>query len=435
MIKMNWITMGSAAATAACLSFMAGCTSDTGTKTDTGGTTTTGGKTEPGKTPTDPVKVTGRPATKGAGVKVDGDTIKIGLVASLNGENKPWGEDSQTGIQIVEDEINKAGGIKGKKVKFLIQDTQSTAEGGKSAAEKLVADGVIAIVGEVASGVTAQVLTVAHEKGIPVVAIGSTRTDLSQQSNCFFRVCYTDDFQGPVMAKFAYDGLKLKKVALMTDQKLPYSTGLSASFAATFKSLGGEIVDEEKYEGGQAQFSGQVEQMKAKSPDGIFCSGYFTEVGPIAKAIRGAGLTNVKLLGGDGWDSPTLINSGGDAIVGGYFCNHYSNFDPRPEVQDFLKKWGAVKNGEKPGTTMGALAYDAGKLACDALTRATDLSSAAMITALDNTENFKGVSGTITLKGNNGDPIKDALIVEVTKDGFKAAKTYKPSEVPPVPKS
>jgi branched-chain amino acid transport system substrate-binding protein len=330
----NWMSMGAAASVVACAGFLAGCTNETAPAPGTGTSTEAKGA-EPGGTAPAAAK---RPETKGAGVKVDGDTIRIGLVASLNGDQKAWGEDSQTGARLVEDEINAAGGIKGKKVKILVQDTQSTPEGGKSAAAKLVADGVVAIIGEVASGITAQVVEVAHEKGIPVVSIGSTRTDLSDKSNCFFRVCYVDDFQGPVMAKFAYDGLKLKKVALMTDQKLPYSTGLSESFSKTFKKLGGEIVDEQKYESGQAQFSGLVEQIKGKNPDGIFCSGYFTEVGPIAKAIRGAGMTSVKLLGGDGWDSPTLVTSGGDAILGGYFCNHYSNFDTRPEVQDFLKR-------------------------------------------------------------------------------------------------
>ena len=428
MINLKWTTLGGMTAAAACLGLMAGCTPDSGTAKTGGDTKAEAPKT--GDTKTETTATANRPETKGAGVKVDGDTIKIGLVASLTGTEKAWGEDSQMGVQLVEDEINKAGGIKGKKVKFIVGDTQGSPETGKSAAEKLASDGVVAIVGEVASGVTAQVLAVAHEKGIPVIAIGSTRTDLSKQSNCFFRVCYVDDFQGPTMAKFAKDGLGLKKVALMTDQKLPYSTGLSQSFAAAFKKLGGEIVGEQIYSKGDLQFSGQVTQLKALNPDGVFCSGYFPEVGPIAKAIRGAGMSNVKMLGGDGWDSPKLIENGGDAIIGGYFCNHYSNFDTRKEVQDFLSKWKAKSGGSMPGTTMAALGYDAAMLACDALKRADELSSAAMIKALDNTENFKAVSGTITLKGNHGDPIKDALIVEVSKEGFKAAKTYKPSEVP-----
>lgn len=422
------LNFGLAAIALGSVSVLAGCSPDAGGKT-AGDANAKGGEAKTENKAPDAAATAGRPATTGAGVKVDGDTIKIGLVAALNGDQKPWGEDSQVGVMLVEDEINKAGGIQGKKVKFIVQDSNSNAEGAKSAAEKLVGEGVVAILGDVASSNTAQIIEVAKAKGVPVISVGSTRTDLADKSNVFFRVCYTDDFQGPVMAKFAYDGLKLKKVALMTDAKQVYSTGLSESFRKAYTSLGGEIVDEQKYETGQASFQGIVDQVKAKNPDGLFLSGYFTEVGAIAKAVRGAGMSGVKLLGGDGWDSPSLITNGGEAILGGYFCNHYSNFDDRPEVKAFLEKWKA-KKGTLPGTTMGALGYDAAMLAVDSLKRSKELSSAAMITALDETVDFAGVSGKITLKDQKGNPKKDALIVVVAKEGFKAAKSYAPSEIP-----
>ncbi len=366
-----------------------------------------------------------RPHAEDTGVKVDGDTIKIGLVAAENGPDRPWGMDCITGANLAVKEINDAGGIQGKKVQLLVGDSASTPEGGKSATEKLVSDGVIGILGEVASGTTALVEQVAFAKGIPVVTVGSTRVDLAEKGDNFFRVCYNDDFQGGTMAKFAYNDLKLRNVALMTDNKLPYSQGLSDSFRKAFTALGGTIADEQFYEQGQANFQGQAESLKSKNPDGIFCSGYFTEVGAIAKAIRGAGMDHVQLLGGDGWDSEkALLSGGGDAIIGGYFCNHYNNSDPRPEVQDFIQKWEKVSNGEKPGTTMGALAYDSAKMTIEALKRCKDLTSANLIQELENTVDFKGVTGTITLKGQGGNPKKDATIVQVTKDGFKFAKTY-----------
>ncbi|MBS1708934.1 MAG: ABC transporter substrate-binding protein [Armatimonadetes bacterium] len=365
-----------------------------------------------------------RPEATDTGVKAEGDTIKIGLVAAKNGDDRPWGIDSEKGAMIAQDEINAAGGINGKKVQILVGDSASTPEGGKSAAEKLVSDGVVAILGEVASGTTALIEEVAFAKGIPVVTIGSTRTDLAAKGNNFFRVCYNDDFQGSTMAKFAFEGLKLHKVAIMTDNKLPYSQGLSKTFREAFTKLGGEIVDEQFYEKGQAQFSGQVENMKGKNPEGIFLSGYFTEVGAISKAIRGAGMKDAKLFGGDGWDSPSLITGGGEAIVDGHFCNHYNNADPRPEVQGFITKWKDKNNGAAPGTTMGALAYDAANMTFAAMKRCKDLTAKNIIAELENTENFPGVTGKITLKGQGGNPKKDATVVRVTKDGFTFAKTF-----------
>ena len=125
------------------------------------------------------------------------------------------------------DEFNKAGGVNGRQVKLVIADSGSKPEIGKSAAEKLIStDHIIGLLGEVASGITIQMGQAATEKGIPLIAVGATKTDLTKDHPNIFRVCYTDAFQGPVMAKFAYEALHLRNVALMTDNKQPYSKGL-----------------------------------------------------------------------------------------------------------------------------------------------------------------------------------------------------------------
>lgn len=373
----------------------------------------------------------GRTLADGPGVDASG-TVKIGVVGSLTGDQKPWGDDSIEGAKLALDEFNKAGGFDGKPVEMLTGDSGSKADQAKTATEKLISDGAVALVGEVASGNTIQMAKAAYAKSIPVVAIGATRTDLTQEGGHVFRVCYTDAFQGPAMAQFAYKDLGLRKVGLITDNKQPYSQGLSDAFRETFTKLGGTVVGESKYETGQSDFTGLVTEMKAKSPDGLFLSGYFPEVGPMSQQIRQAGMTDVKLLGGDGWDSPKLLTSGGQAILGSYFCNHYNNKEARPEVGAFLTKWKASHNGQEPGTTMAALGYDAMALTLDALKRAGKANSKAIIEALNNTEGFKGVSGEITLKGHEGNPPKQALVVEVkpASQGFQVfAKTIKPSDL------
>ncbi len=369
-----------------------------------------------------------RPVSTAPGNKAAGDTIIIGLVASENGDQKPWGDDNVKGAQLAVKDFEAAGGIPGKKIQLQIEDSASKPEQGKSAAEKLIAAGALVLDGEVASGITMQMGQAAFEKGVPVVAVGATRTDLTELGSNMFRVCYADDFQGPVMANFAYKDLGLHKVGVMTDKKLPYSTGLSDSFKATFIKLGGEIVDEQFYEAGQKDFKGQLTNLKSKNPEGIFCSGYFTEVGPLAKQARDLGIT-VPLMGGDGWDSPTIITSGGDGIIGGYFCNHYNDKDSRPQVKTFLDHWAKAYNGSKPGTTMGALGYDAMSVTLDAVKRAKALDSKSIIDSLEDTDKFPAVSGDITLKGMRGTPPKRALVVQVTKDGFVFKKDYTPDQV------
>ncbi|RYG30486.1 ethanolamine utilization protein EutJ [bacterium] len=314
-------------------------------------------------------------------------------------------------------------------------DSASSAEPAKSATEKLLSDGVVAIVGEVASGNTIQIAKAAFPKAVPVVAVGATKTTLTEEGNHVVRVCYTDDLQGPVMAKFAFEQLNLKKIGLVTDNKAPYSQGLSKSFSDYFKKLGGEIVGEVTYETGQTDFKGIITEMKAKAPDGLLLSGYFPEVGPLAQEIRAQGMkvADVKLLGGDGWDSPQLLVSGGDAILGSFMCNHYNNKEERPVVGEFLTKFKKANGGKEPQTTMAALGYDATKLLLDAIKRAgKDSDSKAIITALNDTVGFEGVSGTITLKDKNGNPDKRALVVEVKSqaEGFQVfAKAYEASEI------
>jgi branched-chain amino acid transport system substrate-binding protein len=376
-----------------------------------------------------------RPAPSAEGFKVDGDTIKIACVASVSGDQKPWGDDQYDGAKLAVDEVNKAGGIQGKKVELILGDSGSKQDQAKTAAEKVLGEKVIGIVGEVSSGNTIQIAKSAFDKGVPVIAVGATRTDLTDNGANVWRVCYTDAFQGPVMAKFAYDKLGLRKVAVMTDNNLPYSQGLSKSFIDKFKQLGGEIVTEAFYESGGKQapdYSSQLTEIGAKSPDGLFCSGYFPEVGPLAQQAVKAGL-KVKFLGGDGWDSDQLLTSGGNAILGGFFCNHYNNLDTRPQVQDFLTKWKATHGGKEPATTMGALGYDATALLLDALKRAKTLDSKGLMAAIEETENYKAVSGDITLKGKGGNPDKRAIVVEVTpKSGAnwqKFAIDYTPDQI------
>jgi branched-chain amino acid transport system substrate-binding protein len=371
-----------------------------------------------------------RPAPTGEGNTASGDTVVIGLVASQNGDLRPWGVDCVAGAQLAIDEFNEAGGLNGKKVELRIEDSASNPEQGKSATEKLISDGALGIIGEVSSSITAQMAQVCFEKGVPIVAVGATNTNLAKTGSNFFRVCYTDDLQGPVMAKFAYESLNLRKVALFTDNKQDYSKGLSASFRDYFQKLGGEIVDEQFYESGQTQFSGQLTNLKSKNPDGLFLSGYFNEVGPIVRQARQAGIT-VPVMGGDGWDSSEILNTGGDAIIGGFFCNHYNNEDDRPQVKDFLSKWKAkYPSNPVPATTMGALGYDATALTLDALKRASGTTSKDLMAALAETESYPAVSGDITLKGQNGNPPKRAIVVELNKEkGQVFAKAFEADEL------
>ena len=400
---------------------LAGCNSPAPT-TSTGSTTGEGTASTTGSSGT-AAGGAKRPAVTAAPIEFGGPEVTIGLVASKTGDLQPWGVDCVAGAQLAVAEFNKTRKEGEFKVKLLEEDSASDPKQGQTATDRLLSKGAVGIIGEVASGITAQIAESAYKAGVPVVAVGATRTDLTDRGANVFRVCYTDAFQGPVMARFAFEDLGLKNIAIMTDNEQPYSVGLSESFRKKFTELGGTIVAEEFYKSKDTQFTPQITNIKSKSPDGLFLSGYFTEVGQIARQV-GEQQLNVKLLGGDGWDSQEILTGGGDSIVGGYFCNHYNSKENRPEVSQFLSKWKSANGGKEPGTTMGALGYDATMLLCDALKRSTAPNTKALIEAIDNTENFPGVSGSITLKGHGGNPPKRALVVEITKEGQNFAKAF-----------
>lgn len=354
-----------------------------------------------------------RPVSQGPGNTTEGDTIKIGMIASLSGPEKPWGEESVNGARLLIDEINEAGGIGVKKIDLIVEDTAGEPATGKSATEKLIGERkVVAILGEVASGVTAPSAQVAQERGVPIITIGSTRIDLSNTGNMFFRVCYTDEFQGAMMAKFAYEELGLRNVAILTDKKLPYSVGLSNNFREYFTRLGGKIATEAFYEKDQTDFKGQLTNIKAANPDGLFCSGYFTEIGPIARQKKDVGL-DVPMFGGDGWDSSELLQAGGEGIIGTYYSNHYSNLEDRPEVKGFVSTF-QRKYNRVPANAMAALGYDAALVLVDSLKRAKSLDSKGIRDAIAEAKDVPGVSGSITI-GPDGNAQKPGIVLMAQK--------------------
>src|SRR4030095_9162879 len=162
------------------------------------------------------------------------------------------------------------------------------------------------------------------------------------------------------MAKFAFNTLKTRRYAILTDSKNDYSVGLTEFFRDTIKKLGGEILIEESYAEGDIEFKAQLTSIKGHSPDAIYVPGYYTECALIARQAKELGL-NAPLLGGDGWDSPKTVEIGGEAGEGGDFTNHYSDEEKRPEVLKFINAYKAKKGGQVPDA-MAVLGYDSMKL-------------------------------------------------------------------------
>lgn len=341
------------------------------------------------------------------------DTIKIGEYACLTGQTASFGTASHNGALLVIDDVNANGGVLGKKIKLITEDDQSKPGEAATAVRKLISrDKVSALIGEIASSRSLEAGPIAQQNKIPMVSPGSTNPNVTRIGDYIFRVCFIDEFQGAVMAKFCLNSLHKTRVAILKDVRQDYSVGFAEYFKLPFTKGGGTIVVEQSYSSGDQDFKAQLTSIRAANPDAIFVPGYYNEVGLIARQARELGI-NVPLLGGDGWDSPTLAQIGGAAMNGNFFSNHFSVDDQTPVVQDFVKKFRA--RFSKDPDAMAALGFDAAKVLLDAITRAGGTDAAKLRDALASTKNFEGVTGAITINEQRN-ATKAAKVLTI-KDG------------------
>lgn len=353
-----------------------------------------------------------------------GDEILIGEYGSLTGTTATFGQSTDNAIQLAFDEINAAGGLLGKKVKVLVEDDQSKPEEAATAVTKLINQNhVVAMLGEVSSSRSLAAAPICQANGVPMISPSSTNPRVTQVGDYIFRVCFIDPFQAEVGARIAWETLKLKKVAILSDVRNDYSVGLQTFFRQHFKQLGGEIVAEQSYSEGDSDFRAQLTQIKSANPEAIYVPGYYTEVATIARQARELGIA-VPLIGGDGWDSPRLWEIGGEALNGCYFSNHYSVDDPAPAVQKFVADY--RKRYNQTPDALAALGYDAARILADAITRAGATSGDKIRDALAATKSFQGVTGQITINAERN-AVKPAVVLKIENGKFVYVDTIKPS--------
>jgi len=358
-----------------------------------------------------------------AGSTFSQDTIKIGEFGSLTGDNASFGISQNNGVQMAAEEINAAGGVLGKKIEVIVEDNQTKQGETTTIARKLISqDHVVAVIGEVASSKSLEAAPICQASKIPQIATAATNPRVTQTGDYIFRVCFTDDFQAVVIARFVLEKLKLNKVAFMTDVKQDYSVGLTNIAKDYLTKNGATIVKEQSYSSGDKDFRAQLTDLKAAAPDVIIITGYYPEAALIAKQARQFGI-KATLVGGDGWDGSSLITVGGKAIEGSYFSNHFSVEDTSPLVQTFVQKY-KQKYNVTPDA-FAALGYDAMKLLADAITRAGAPDPEKIRAAIQDTENFPGVSGKITI-GKDRNAQKSAVIITIKDGAYKYAETIEP---------
>jgi branched-chain amino acid transport system substrate-binding protein len=354
------------------------------------------------------------------------DPIKIGYPANLTGIQASLDGPMLNGAKLAASEINAAGGVLGRPLELVVYDSKSDATTISTVASQLIdSDKVVGIIGFADSDSVLAIGPQVQSAKIPFITPGATSPKLpSQIGNEIFLAAFGDNVQAAVGAEFALNELKAKTCYLLTDIGAEYTTLLSDYFVTAFEHGGGKILERDTYKTGDKTFTAQIAKLKAmpEKPDFVFSSSLAEEIGLILKQMRQAGIT-LPVVGGDGYDSPLLIEVGGEAANNTYFTTHaFVGEGASPKVQAFADAYKKA-TGHEPENAFAPLGYDAVKLMADAITRAGEPDPAKIRDALAATSGLDGVTGTITYRPGISVPDKSVSVIGV-KDGklFLAAE-------------
>ena len=314
--------------------------------------------------------------------------------------------------------------ILGQPVQLILLDTRSDRIEATNAVSRLIEkDKVAAIIGEVISSDTLAGVPIAERAGIPNLSPTATNPLVTQNRKYAFRAAYVDDLQGKVAARFAWENLKARRVAMLIDQAQDYCVGLANFFKQEFERRGGQIVATSYLQTGDQDFTAQISALKAANPDLIYAPNYYTEDALLAKQLKDLGVKTT-VLTGDGAQVPELITIGGEAVNGMYFTALFHRQRVTSELgRKFLGAYEAKFH--KQLDAFAALGGDSYFLLAAAMEKAGDLNGEKIAQALAATQDFPGVTGQITM-GPDHNPIKGVTVIKVEKGQFVYQTTINP---------
>lgn len=348
-----------------------------------------------------------------------GDTIKVGVNLELTGTVAAYGNAENNGVKLAVQEINKAGGVDGKKIELITKDNKSeNAEASTAATNLAIQSQVNAMIGPATSGAVAAASLNAQKTGVPLLTPSGTQDDLTLDTvdgvkKYVFRTTFQDSFQGQVLAQYAYSNLNAKKVVLYYDNSSDYAKGIAEEFKKKYQ---GDIVTTATFASGDKDFQSALTKIKNLDYDAIVMPGYYTETGIITKQARDMGIS-VPILGPDGFNDDSFGDLAGKANTNGvYYVSGYSTKTAlSAKATDFIKAYKA-KYGSEPNM-FAALAYDSVYMIAKAAEGAkTSIDIADNLASL---KDFDGVTGTMTIDKKHN-PIKTALMVAI-KDRAEAS--------------
>ncbi|MCF2612710.1 MULTISPECIES: ABC transporter substrate-binding protein [Fusobacterium] len=355
----------------------------------------------------------------------DSNVMKVGGIGPLTGPLAIYGVSSTNGSKLAMEEINKNGGILGKQVEYIVLDEKGDSTEAVTAYNRLVDEGVVALIGDITSKPSLAVAEVAAQDNLPMITPTGTQFNITEAGANVFRVCFTDPYQGVVLANFAKNNLNAKTVAVVVNNSSDYSDGVAKAFVEQAEKLGLKVVAKEGYSDGDKDFRAQLTKILPTNPDVLVVPDYYEQVALITVQAREVGLKST-FIGPDGWDgvSKTLDSSAYGAVENSYFTNHYSLQDTSPKVQNFLKAYRETYN-EDP-SAFSALSYDAAYMLKAAMEKAGSTDKQAVVDALK-TLDYDGVTGHLTFDKKNN-PVKAVTVLKIVNGEYTFDSVVEPTK-------
>ncbi len=345
-------------------------------------------------------------------------TITVGVNLELSGRFAPIGNTTLQGIQAALEQSPMAD-----QIELSICDNQTSVEGSVACANRFVDEGVVAVLGAIASSMSIPAAEVLQDAGIIMISTSSTNPATTQIGDHIFRMAYTDDFQGIVAARYAFNDLGARKAAIFRQQDDDYSFGLAGFFKDEFETLGGDAIVLD-FVANNVDFSAQLNDLRGFDADIVYYSGFCPEGAPFMTQLRQQGFDQ-QVLGADASDDPQCITAGGDVYDGFIFTGfggpEVLSGEAAQRASDFQAFFKLLfPEGEFNGFTLAGA--DSLNVIAAAIREAGSSDPDAVLAALSNMTDFAGVSGSITYAGTDGTP-KDRTIAFFTYD-FSKGSSY-----------
>ncbi len=352
------------------------------------------------------------------------EEVKIGVIFPMTGMASAFGQMTKEGLDLAYELKSE---VSGKNIKLILLDDKSDKIEAANAASRLIGkEKVSVIIGPIISPNALSVGPICEQYKVPFVTPSATNPLVTQGKKFAFRVCFVDDFQGFVMAKFAVENLNAKKAAVLFDKANDYSVALAKFFMDSFKKMTGNpksIVYVGQYKSGDQDFTAQVVGIQNANPDVVFIPGFYSEIALFAKQAREQGI-KAPFLAGDAAQAPELLQIGKEAVENLYFSTH---FDPKAATTDvgkeFIKKFQAKYNKEP--SALAALGFDAYGVVWEAVKRAGSLDPVKIRDEIAKTKGYRGATGIINID-EHGNAIKSAVVLKVENSTWKYVTTVNP---------